>query len=222
MNRDVQTGLEAILKSAPVVPVMVIENVAEAVPLARALVKGGLPVLEITLRTKAALECIKAIIAEVDGAIVGVGTVLDGKKLRETEHIGCAFAVSPGFTRSLLDAAEDMIIPLLPGSATAAECMTLMERGYRFQKFFPAEAAGGIAYLASLASPLPQVNFCPTGGITLESAPRYLKLANVITVGGSWMVPKKLIASGDWAGIEALAREASKLGHSAQIPPALG
>ena len=211
MTRDIQTGLEIILKSAPVVPVLVIETAADAVPLARALVKGGLPVLEITLRTKAALECVRAIIAEVEGAIVGAGTVLDGKKLKETEHLGCAFAVSPGSTKALLDAAEDMLIPLLPGSASASECMALMERGYRFQKFFPAEAAGGAAYLSSLASPLPQVNFCPTGSITLETAPKYLKLANVITIGGSWMVPKKLVDAKDWAGIEALAREAAKL-----------
>lgn len=211
MSRDIQTDLETILKSAPVVPVMVIEDVAEAVPLARALVKGGLPVLEITLRTKAALECIRAIIAEVEGAIVGAGTVLDGKKLKETEHIGCAFAVSPGFTRHLLEAAEDMMIPLLPGSSTAAECMTLMERGYRFQKFFPAEPAGGTSYLAALSSPLPQVSFCPTGGITPEKAPAYLKLPNVITIGGSWMAPKKLVAAKDWAGIEKLAAEAAAL-----------
>ena len=211
MANDVQKGVEAMLKAAPVIPVMVIENVADAVPLARALVKGGLPVLEITLRTKAALECIRAIIAEVEGAIVGAGTVLDGKKLKETEHLGCAFAVSPGSTRALLDAAEDIIVPLLPGSATASECMALMERGYRFQKFFPAEPAGGTAYLASLSSPLPQVRFCPTGGITLQTAPNYLKLANVITVGGSWMAPKSLVAAKDWAAIEALAREAAKL-----------
>jgi 2-dehydro-3-deoxyphosphogluconate aldolase/(4S)-4-hydroxy-2-oxoglutarate aldolase len=211
MTQDVQQGLESILKAAPVVPVMVIENLADAVPLGRALVKGGLPVLEITLRTKAALECIRAIIAEVEGAIVGAGTVLDGKKLKEAEHIGCAFAVSPGSTRALLDAAEDVIVPLLPGSATATECMNLMDRGYRFQKFFPAEPAGGIAYLSSLASPLPQVSFCPTGGITLESAPKYLKLANVITIGGSWMAPKKLIQAKDWKAIEALARQAAQL-----------
>jgi 2-dehydro-3-deoxyphosphogluconate aldolase/(4S)-4-hydroxy-2-oxoglutarate aldolase len=209
--QDVQEGMESILKAAPVIPVMVIENVADAVPLARALVKGGLPVLEITLRTKAALECIRAIIAEVEGAIVGAGTVLDGKKLKEAEHIGCAFAVSPGSTKSLLDAAEDVIVPLLPGSATATECMNLMDRGYRFQKFFPAEPAGGIAYLSSLALPLPQVSFCPTGGITLETAPKYLKLANVITIGGSWMAPKKLIEAKDWKAIEALARQAAQL-----------
>ena len=208
---DRQPGLDAILKSAPVIPVMVIETVSDAVPLARALVKGGLPVLEITLRTRAALDCIRAIIAEVEGAIVGAGTVLDGKKLKETEQLGCAFAVSPGSTAHLLDAAEDLLIPLLPGSATASESMALLERGYRFQKFFPAEPSGGAAYLASLASPLPQVSFCPTGGITLESAPRYLKLANVITVGGSWMVPKKLVEAKDWARIETLAREAAGL-----------
>ena len=211
MTHDYQKGMEAILKAAPVIPVLVIENVADAVPLARALVKGGLPVLEITLRTRTALDCIRAIMAEVEGAIVGAGTVLDGKKLRETEHIGCKFAVSPGATRKLLDAAEDSMVPLLPGSASASECMALIERGYRFQKFFPAEPAGGAAYLGSLASPLPQVSFCPTGGITLESAPRYLKLANVITVGGSWMAPKKLIDARDWAGIEKLAREAAGL-----------
>ena len=211
MNHDPQNGLEAILKAAPVVPVLVIENVADAVPLARALVKGGLAVLEITLRTKAALDCIRAIIAEVEGAIVGAGTVLDAKKLKETEHIGCKFAVSPGATAKLLDAAEDSIVPLLPGSASASECMALIERGYRFQKFFPAEAAGGAPYLAALASPLPQVNFCPTGGITAELAPRYLKLANVITVGGSWMAPRKLVEAGDWAGIEKLAREAANV-----------
>jgi len=211
MTGDLQGGLDAILKAAPVVPVLVIETVADAVPLARALVKGGLPVLEITLRTHAALDCIRAIIAEVEGAVVGAGTVLDGKKLREAEHIGCKFAVSPGATRQLLEAAEDSLVPLLPGSATASECMMLIERGYRYQKFFPAEAAGGAPYLGSLASPLPQVRFCPTGGISLATAPAYLKLANVITIGGSWMAPKQLVAAKDWAAIEALAREAAKL-----------
>jgi 2-dehydro-3-deoxyphosphogluconate aldolase/(4S)-4-hydroxy-2-oxoglutarate aldolase len=211
MNRDIQEGLDKVLATAPVIPVMVIEDLADAVPLAHALVKGGLPVLEITLRTKAALDCIRAIMAEVEGAIVGAGTVLDGKKLKEVEHIGCAFAVSPGSTPRLLDAAEDVMIPLLPGSATASECMALIDRGCRFQKFFPAEPAGGAAYLASLASPLPQVRFCPTGGVTLQSAPAYLKLANVITVGGSWMAPRKLIAAKAWGDIETLAREAAGL-----------
>jgi 2-dehydro-3-deoxyphosphogluconate aldolase/(4S)-4-hydroxy-2-oxoglutarate aldolase len=211
MTEDVQPGMQEILEAAPVVPVLVIEDVKDAVPLARALVKGGLPVLEITLRTKTALDCIRAIIAEVEGAIVGAGTVLDGKKLKETEHIGCKFAVSPGATQKLLDAAADSIVPLLPGSATASECMALIERGYRFQKFFPAEPSGGAAYLSSLASPLPQVLFCPTGGITLETAPRYLKTANVITVGGSWMATKKMVQAKDWTQIETLSREAAGL-----------
>ena len=211
MSGNLQSGVEAILSAAPVVPVMVIENVSDAVPLARALVKGGLPVLEITLRTNAAIESIRAIMAEVEGAIVGVGTVLTPAQMVDMDKLGCAFAVSPGSSDTLLAAARDLRMPLLPGGVTASECMKLLEHGYRFQKFFPAEPAGGSAYLSSLASPLPQIMFCPTGGITLGSAPTYLKLDNVITVGGSWMVPKKLVAAGDWAGIEALAAEASRL-----------
>ena len=211
MSRDYQKGLEAALKRAPVVPVMVIEEVADAVPLARALVRGGLPVLEITLRTPKAMECIRAIVSEVEGAIVGSGTVLTPEQLRDSERLGCKFAVSPGSTGKLLGAAEDHDIALLPGGVTASECMALLEWGYSIQKFFPAEPAGGTAYLSSLASPLPQVRFCPTGGITPESAPSYLKLANVITIGGSWMAPKKLVAAKDWAGIEALARQAASL-----------
>jgi 2-dehydro-3-deoxyphosphogluconate aldolase / (4S)-4-hydroxy-2-oxoglutarate aldolase len=207
-----QKNLEAALKLAPVVPVMVIENVKDAVPLARALVRGGLPVLEITLRTSAALDCIKAIVAEVEGAIVGSGTVLTPQQLRDSRKAGCTFAVSPGSTGKLLGAADDEDgIELLPGGVTASECMALLEWGYTIQKFFPAEPAGGAPYLASLASPLPQIKFCPTGGITPSLAPLYLKLKNVITIGGSWMIPKALIESGDWAGIEKLAREAASL-----------
>ena len=211
MTDTLQKGLEAALKLAPVVPVMVIENVKDAVPLARALVQGGLPVLEITLRTETALESIRAIVAEVEGAIIGSGTVLTSQQLRDSRKAGCTFAVSPGSTGKLLSAAEDEDIALLPGGVTASECMALLEWGYTIQKFFPAEPAGGAAYLASLASPLPQIKFCPTGGITPALAPSYLKLSNVITVGGSWMIPKALIAAGDWAGIEKLAREASAL-----------
>ena len=211
MTRDYQKGLEAALKLAPVVPVMVIDNVEDAVPLARALVKGGLPVLEITLRTPQAMDCIRAIAAEVEGAFVGSGTVLTPEQLQDSYKLGCKFAVSPGSTETLLKSAEDYDIALLPGGVTASECMKLLEWGYSIQKFFPAEPAGGTAYLASLASPLPQVRFCPTGGITPETAPGYLKLPNVITIGGSWMVPKKLIAARDWAGIEALARQAAGL-----------
>ena len=206
-----QKGLEAALNLAPVVPVMVIENVKDAVPLARALVRGGLPVLEITLRTDTALESIRAIVGEVEGAIVGSGTVLTPQQLRDSRKAGCTFAVSPGSTGKLLGAAEDEDIALLPGGVTASECMALLEWGYTIQKFFPAEPAGGAPYLASLASPLPQIKFCPTGGITPGIAPNYLKLSNVITVGGSWMIPRALIAAGDWAGIEKLASEAATL-----------
>lgn len=211
MSRNMQQGMEKILNSAPVVPVMVIDKLEQAVPLSRALVAGGLPVLEITLRTAVALDAMKAILAEVKGAIVGAGTVLTPQQFEQVEKLGCAFAVSPGSSPKLLDAARAGSMPLLPGGVTATECMTLLEQGYRFQKFFPAEPAGGASYLASLNSPLPDITFCPTGGITLQSAPSYLKLSNVITVGGSWMVPKNLMASGDWAGIEKLAREAAAL-----------
>ena len=211
MKKSPQKGLEAALLKAPVVPVMVIDELKDAVPLARALVKGGLPVLEITLRTDAALECIKAIIAEVEGAIVGSGTVLTPKQLRQSQKLGCVFAVSPGATGKLLSAAEDEDISLLPGAATASEAMALLEWGYGLQKFFPAEAAGGAAYLSSLSSPLPQIKFCPTGGITPALAPQYLKLANVITLGGSWMAPKELVKGGKWGEIEKLARSAADL-----------
>jgi 2-dehydro-3-deoxyphosphogluconate aldolase / (4S)-4-hydroxy-2-oxoglutarate aldolase len=211
MTKDLQKDLRAALQSAPVVPVMVIEDIKQAVPLARALVAGGLPVLEITLRTEAALDCMRAIIAEVEGAIVGAGTVLTPEQLRDCTSAGCKFAVSPGATGMLLSAAEDHDIALLPGGATASECMVLLEWGYAIQKFFPAEPAGGTAYLGSLASPLPQISFCPTGGITPELAPKYLKLPNVITIGGSWMAPKHLVAAGDWAGITKLSLAASRL-----------
>jgi 2-dehydro-3-deoxyphosphogluconate aldolase / (4S)-4-hydroxy-2-oxoglutarate aldolase len=212
-TKELQRGLEGALMKAPVVPVMVIDDVKDAVPMARALVNGGLPVLEITLRTEAALECIKAIKGEVEGAIVGAGTVLTAQQLRECHKLKLAFAVSPGSTGKLLGAAEDYDVALLPGGVTASECMALLEWGYTIQKFFPAEPAGGSAYLSSLASPLPQVKFCPTGGITPELAPQYLKLANVITIGGSWMIPKSLVKAGDWAGVEKLAREAAGLSH---------
>lgn len=194
-----------MLRKAPVVPVLVIDNVADAVPLAKALVEGGLPVLEITLRTRAAADCIRAIKAEVKNAIVGSGTVLDARSLKLSEELGCAFAVSPGATLALLDAAEASPMPLLPASRSPSETMLLLERGYAFQKFFPAEQSGGAAYLSALISPLPKVKFCPTGGITAEIAPNYLKLTNVITIGGSWMAPKAMIAAKDWAGITRLA-----------------
>ncbi|WP_119388665.1 bifunctional 4-hydroxy-2-oxoglutarate aldolase/2-dehydro-3-deoxy-phosphogluconate aldolase [Taklimakanibacter lacteus] len=210
-----QKGLAAVLQQAPVVPVLVIENVADAVPLAKALVEGGLPVLEITLRTRAAPDCIRAIKAEVKNAIVGSGTVLDAASLKLSAELGCAFAVSPGATPALLAAAQSIATPLLPASRSPSETMMLLEQGYALQKFFPAEQSGGAPYLAALISPLPQVRFCPTGGITADNAASYLKLTNVITVGGSWMAPKTMIAGQDWAGITRLAASASHLEQAA-------
>jgi 2-dehydro-3-deoxyphosphogluconate aldolase/(4S)-4-hydroxy-2-oxoglutarate aldolase len=206
-----QAGLEGVLKAAPVIPVVIIDNLADAVPLARALVAGGLPVIEITLRTPAGLDAIRAIAAEVDGAIVGVGTVIEPAQYAAAARAGAKFAVSPGATKALLDAAADAGIAALPGVSTASEAMALIERGYGFAKFFPAEPAGGAAFLSAIASPLPQLQFCPTGGITLESAPKYLLLANVICVGGSWMVNRKAIAAADWTGITEAAVQAAAL-----------
>ena len=206
-----QTQLETILSRAPVVPVLLVDDAALAVDLAAVLVAGGLAAIEITLRTPVALEAIKAISDGVEGAIAGAGTVLTGLQLEQARDAGAEFAVSPGFTPDLLCAAGTSPLPLLPGSATASEAMRLLAEGYRFQKFFPAEAAGGAAYLKSLASPLPDIRFCPTGGITESNAPDYLKLANVACVGGSWVAPKDLVAQKNWPEIEALARRAFTL-----------
>jgi 2-dehydro-3-deoxyphosphogluconate aldolase/(4S)-4-hydroxy-2-oxoglutarate aldolase len=204
-------ALEPILQSVPVVPVLIIDDVAAAVPLARALVAGGLKVLEITLRTEAALEATKAIIDQVEGAITGLGTVLNAGQMKQAEAIGAAFMVSPGGSPALLDAADDCSVPLLPGAATAGEAMTLLERGYALQKFFPAEQAGGAPYLKSLSSPLAAIRFCPTGGISPANADTYLSLPNVICVGGSWVAPADAVLGGDWARIEDLARIAGSL-----------
>lgn len=195
---------------APVVPVLVIDDAGTAADLARALVAGGLPALEVTLRTPAALDAIRAM-AELPGGIVGAGTLLTPADVKAAKAAGARFGVSPGATDRLLDACAEEGLPLLPGAATASEVMALLERGYTVQKFFPAEAIGGAKALGSLASPLPQVRFCPTGGIGLASAPQYLSLANVMCVGGSWVAPKDRVAAGDWPAIEALAREASRL-----------
>lgn len=212
MSHDsIQDGLESIMRLAPVIPVVIVDSVEEAVPLARALVAGGLKAIEITLRTPAALEAIRAVAAEVEGAVPGVGTVLTPKHYKQAAKAGAKFAVSPGATRKLLDAAEGSGLAPLPGIATASEAMALIERGYGFAKFFPAEAAGGAPFLASIASPLPQLKFCPTGGITPESAPRYLKLPNVICVGGSWMVKRSAIEAKDWNAITQAAKQAAKL-----------
>lgn len=203
--------LDQIMRTAPVIPVIVIDEIDHAVPLARALVKGGLKVLEITLRTPAAMDAIEAIMAEVEGAIVGAGTILTPKQLEEVTALGCKFAVSPGFTPALLDAAKDSPCPLLPGAATAAEVMQLLEHGYDRLKFFPAEAAGGVPFLKSLVSPLPDAKFCPTGGVGPDNAKDYLGLPNVLCVGGSWVVPKEAVAAGDWGRIKELAAESINL-----------
>ncbi|MDG1282270.1 MAG: bifunctional 4-hydroxy-2-oxoglutarate aldolase/2-dehydro-3-deoxy-phosphogluconate aldolase [Pseudorhodobacter sp.] len=195
---------------APVVPVLVIEDAASAADLARALVKGGLPALEVTLRTPAALEAIRAM-ADIEGGVVGAGTLLTPADVKAAKAAGAKFGVSPGATPRLLDACAEADLPLLPGAATATEVMTLLELGYTVQKFFPAEASGGAPALKSIGAPIPQVRFCPTGGISLKNARDYLTLPNVMCVGGSWVAPAGLVAAGDWAGITALAAEAAKL-----------
>jgi len=199
-----------ICRLAPVVPVLVIDDIAHAAPLARALVAGGLPALEVTLRTPAALDAIRAM-AEVPGGIVGAGTLLTPADVKAAKAAGAMFGVSPGATERLLDACAEHDLPLLPGAATASEIMALLDMGYTVQKFFPAEQAGGVAYLRSIGSPIPQVKFCPTGGISLTLAPDYLRLKNIICVGGSWVAPKDAMVRGDWAAITALARQAAQL-----------
>jgi 2-dehydro-3-deoxyphosphogluconate aldolase/(4S)-4-hydroxy-2-oxoglutarate aldolase len=206
-----QQQVEAMMRLAPVIPVVIIDDAKHAVPMARALVAGGISAIEVTLRTPAALDAIRAIAAEVEGAVVGVGTVLTAKDLHAAEQAGARFAVSPGVSPNLLAAAQDSALPLLPGVATASEAMNMLERGYRHLKFFPASSAGGAKLLGAWASPLPQLRFCPTGGIALTSAPDFLVLPNVLCVGGSWLTPKDKLQSGDWKGIEQLAREATLL-----------
>lgn len=199
----------AICRMVPVIPVLVIDRVEDAVPLARALVAGGLPVLEVTLRTEAALPAIRAMLDSVPEAVVGAGTVRTPADFRDVRAAGVAFAVSPGATPTLLDAAGDM--PFLPGCATASEAMALAERGLVAAKFFPAGQAGGAAMLKAWASPIAGVMFCPTGGVGPGNAADYLALPNVICVGGSWVAPSGLIRSGGWDGIARLAAEASAM-----------
>ncbi|MEU4995057.1 bifunctional 4-hydroxy-2-oxoglutarate aldolase/2-dehydro-3-deoxy-phosphogluconate aldolase [Streptomyces sp. NPDC021622] len=201
----------SVLDLAPVVPVVVVEDVADAVPLARALVAGGLPAIEVTLRTPAALGAIRAVAAEVPDAVVGAGTVISAQGVADSVAAGARFLVSPGWTDTLLGAMRESGVPFLPGVSTTSEVVALLERGVREMKFFPAEAAGGTAYLKSLGGPLPQARFCPTGGVSLASAPSYLALANVGCVGGSWMLPADAVAAKDWARVESLAREAAAL-----------
>ncbi len=202
-------AVDAILSKAPVLPVLSIDRLEDAVPLARALVAGGLPVLEVTLRSAVALEAIARIVIEVPGAIVGAGTVLTAEDLESVAAAGAVFAISPGATTRLYAAAHAAGIPWIPAIATASELMKGFEHGHRRFKFFPAESSGGVAAVKSFAGPFAQARFCPTGGIDADRAPAYLALPNVITVGGSWMAPKSLVDARDWAGIEGLARACS-------------
>jgi 2-dehydro-3-deoxyphosphogluconate aldolase/(4S)-4-hydroxy-2-oxoglutarate aldolase len=206
-----QRQLEGVLRLAPVVAVVVIEEVAHAVPLARALVAGGIKAIEVTLRTPIALDAIRAIAAEVGDAVVGAGTLLALDDFRAAERAGARFAVSPGATPALFEAAADSALPYLPGSATVGEAMRALEQGYALQKFFPASYAGGTELLRALASPLPGIRFCPTGGITAATAPQWLALPNVVCVGGSWLSTPPLVRGGQWQQIEQLARAACAL-----------
>ena len=201
---------EALCNLAPVIPVLVLDDVATARPLAEALVAGGLPVLEVTLRTPVALDVISEM-AKVEGGVVGAGTLLTPQDVKNAVDAGATFGVSPGATDTLLEACEAADLPLLPGAATSSEVMRLLERGYRVQKFFPAETNGGAPALKAIGAPLPQVKFCPTGGVSPKNAPIYLGLSNTLCVGGSWVAPKDLIAAKDWSAIGALAAEAAAL-----------
>ncbi|HET7278461.1 MAG TPA: bifunctional 4-hydroxy-2-oxoglutarate aldolase/2-dehydro-3-deoxy-phosphogluconate aldolase [Dermatophilaceae bacterium] len=202
---------EDVLALSPVIPVVVIDRVADAVPLAQALLRGGVPVIEITLRTAAGLEAIKAVAADVEGMVVGAGTVLTPEQAEAVVVAGAEFIVTPASPPKLLDAVLDTGVPALAGAGTLTEMMALAERGLLAQKFFPAEASGGREYLRAVAGPCPHLTFCPTGGITPETAPRYLELPNVGCVGGSWLTPKSAVEAGDWAWIEGLAAEAATL-----------
>jgi 2-dehydro-3-deoxyphosphogluconate aldolase / (4S)-4-hydroxy-2-oxoglutarate aldolase len=200
-----------LLSAAPVIPVVVLDEPAHAVPLARALLAGGIPVIEITLRTPAALDVIRAIAGSVPGAVVGAGTVTTPRHARQAVAAGAQFLVSPGTTDRLLDAIDDVGVPCLPGVASASEVMRMLERGQREMKFFPAEASGGRGFLNAIAAPLPDARFCPTGGITPATAPLYRELGNVGCVGGTWLTPREAIAAQDWQCVRELAAEAIRM-----------
>ena len=210
--KDASRRTRDICALAPIVPVLVIEDVAQARPLAEALVAGGLPALEVPLRTPAALDAIAAM-AEVTGGHVGAGTLIPPEDVRAAKRAGATFGVSPGATDALIAACEEEL-PLLAGAATATEAMRLLERGYDMLKFFPAEASGGAPALKAIGAPLPQITFCPTGGVSPDNVESYLSLPNVLCAGGSWVAPKKLIDAQDWVGIEALARAAAQSGKA--------
>ena len=208
---DPRPPVASLLDRVPVVPVVVVDDAARAVPLARALVAGGLPVIELTLRTPAALDAIRAIADEVPEILLGVGTVVTPGQAKQAVDAGAQFLVSPGSTPSLLGAMADTGLPFLPGTATVSEVLAVLEAGFSEMKFFPAEASGGAAFLKAVGAPVPAARFCPTGGITAASAAAYLALPNVGGVGGSWLTPKDLVAAGDWTAVETLARQAAAL-----------
>jgi len=203
-------NVRGLMMAAPVIPVLVVDDVATARTLAEALVEGGLPVLEVTLRTPVALDAMRAM-ADVPGAIIGVGTALDGDDLRRAADAGARFAVSPGYTDDIGRVAREIGLPLLPGIATSADIMRAQDGGFTELKFFPAVPAGGVTMLKALGGPFGDVAFCPTGGVSLANAPDFLALPNVLCVGGSWVAPAAMVAAGDAAGISALAREAATL-----------
>lgn len=210
-NRQKTDALRKAIAGQKVIPVLKIERLADAVPLARALARGGLPAIEITLRTADAVDAIRIVAAEVPEAMVGAGTILNARHFAQAADAGARFIVSPGTTQELMDAAADSEVPLLPGAVTPSEIMAACEEGYSFLKFFPAGQAGGAAFLKALASPLAGVEFCPTGGVSAGNAKDYLALPNVTCVGGSWVAPDDAVKAGDWDRIEALARQASRL-----------
>lgn len=210
-TRQKTAPLAAIMTGQPVIPVLKIARLEGAIPLAHALLRGGLPAIEVTLRTAVALDAIHAIAANVPDIIVGAGTILNAGQFAAAEDAGARFIVSPGFTPELAKAAETSAIPLLPGAITPAEIMQAAEAGYSLLKFFPAEQAGGAAFLKALASPFADIRFCPTGGIEAANAPDYLVLNNVVCIGGSWVAPDAMVAAGKWDEITALARQAASL-----------
>jgi len=206
-----EKSFAALARRIGIIPVVTIEHVSDAVALARALVQGGLPIVEVTLRTEAAFDAIRAIASEVPEAHVGAGTVREPEQGRSAISAGARFIVSPGVTDRLLDAASDWSVPYLPGAATPSEIMRLAERGIAFMKLFPAESVGGVRLLKSLAAPLQGIQFCPTGGIDQENAEKYLALPNVNCVGGSWMIPRAALAARDWRSVEQFASKASEM-----------
>jgi 2-dehydro-3-deoxyphosphogluconate aldolase/(4S)-4-hydroxy-2-oxoglutarate aldolase len=207
---DASRRAREICQLAPIVPVLVVNDLSKAQPLAEALVAGGLPALEVTLRTPAALDVIREM-SQVKGGVVGAGTLITPADVTAAVEAGAQFGVSPGATDALLEACEEAGLPLLPGAATASEAMRLLERGYDMMKFFPAEASGGAPALKAIGAPLPQISFCPTGGVSPQNADSYLSLSNVICAGGSWVAPAELVTANDWDAIKELARSASQL-----------